>query len=239
MWKKNKIKVNKIVRFLFSNGVNLLFSKFCFNCRKEGSYLCQDCQALLDISTIHKYYSAQYLDDLYCSTDYNNHLIKKLIHSFKYHPFVRELSQSLSSIIISHFQLIDNKPDFYPCSKRAKVASNYVLVPVPLEKKRIKRRGFNQAELLAQELSCFLKLAVISNCLIKIKKTLPQVNLNNKNRKDNLKGTFCLKNKQFIKNKNILLIDDVYTTGSTLNECAKVLKKAGAKKVIGIVIARG
>jgi ComF family protein len=111
-------------------------------------------------------------------------------------------------------------------------------MPVPLGKRRLKWRGFKQAEELAKELSSFLKIPLVSDCLIKIKETLPQVELSEKEREENIKGVFKIKNDEKILGKKILLVDDVYTTGSTMKECARILKRAGAKEIIGIVIAR-
>jgi ComF family protein len=154
--------------------------------------------------------------------------VKRLIQNFKYPPLIRELRKELSSIIISHFLLLDKKPDF----------SNFVLVPIPLTKKKLRWRGFNQAEEIAKEIAKFFKLTLISDCLIKIKETRDQTELSEKERKENVKGVFFVKNKEKIWEKNVLLIDDVFTTGATMEEAAKVLKEAGAKKIIGIVIAK-
>jgi ComF family protein len=237
--------------------LDILFPKFCFNCEKEGDYLCQDCQELLEISGFHQNYSTQNLDDLYFAVDYKNPLIKKLIQRFKYEPFVKELAKPLSYLIITHFQLMDNKPNFLPQPERqrrveknehvlreaqAPRASNgadFILIPVPLDKKRLRWRGFNQAEELSKELDGFFRVPLILNCLIKIKETFPQIKLSDKERKENVRGVFLIKDRELIKNKNILLVDDVYTTGATMEECAIVLKKAGTKKIIGVVVARG
>ena len=230
--------------------LDILFPKFCFNCEKEGDYLCQDCQELLEISGFHRNYSTQNLDDLYFAVDYKNPLIKKLIQRFKYEPFVKKLAKSLSYLIITHFQLMDNKPNF---DQRASNGADFILIPVPLDKKRLRWRGFNQAEELSKELAKFLKIPLISNsqaerggrrneisspCLTKIKETSPQIKLSDQERKENVRGVFLIKDRELIKNKNILLVDDVYTTGATMEECAIVLKKAGTKKIIGIVVAR-
>ena len=107
------------------------------------------------------------------------------------------------------------------------------------------QRGYNQSELLAQEVGEKTGLKVVE-LLSKNKKTKQQVELQGVKRRKNLKGVFKLKNKNCklpsgmqIDKKNILLVDDISTTGATLNECAKVLKEAGAKKVWGLVVARG
>jgi len=220
----------------FTNFIlELLFPKFCFNCQREGSYLCEDCRATLEISEVHQpgyppsVGPTQNLRDLYFAIDYQKPLIKNLIQRFKYEPFVKELAFPLSSLIIEHFQLIDNKPNF----------ANFFLVPVPLEEKKLKWRGFNQAEEIAKELSKFLNLEILNDVLIKVKETLPQVELATEAREENIKGVFSIKNGDLIKNRRILLIDDVYTTGATMNEGARVLKEFGAKEIIGIVVARG
>jgi len=208
---------------------DILFPKICLNCQSEGSYLCEDCQATLEISSIHQRFPINNLSDLYFALSYQNPLIKKLIEKLKYDPFIKELAKVLSSLIITHFQLLEKPPNF----------SKFILIPVPLDKKRLKWRGFNQAEEIGKELAKYFKIPLFSDCLIKIKKTFPQVELNEKERKENLKGAFLVKDKNLIRNKKVLLIDDVYTTGSTMKECAKVLKESGAKEIVGIVIARG
>jgi len=237
--------------------LDILFPKFCFNCEKEGDYLCQDCQELLEISGFHRNYSTQNLDDLYFAVDYKNPLIKKLIQRFKYEPFVKKLAKSLSCLIITHFQLMDNKPNFLhqpepqrrveknehvlreAQAPRASNGADFILIPVPLDKKRLRWRGFNQAEELSKELDGFFRVPLILNCLTKIKETFPQIKLSDQERKENVRGVFLIKDRELIKNKNILLVDDVYTTGATMEECAIVLKKAGTKKIIGVVVARG
>ena len=218
--------------------LNIFFPKYCFGCQKPGTYLCEDCRACLEISQ-HQYYlnkktnKRKNLDDLYFSISYQNTFVKKLIHYFKYEPFIKELSESLTSLIIEHFCLLEKPPSFLTNK------TNFILIPIPLSVKRLKRRGFNQAEEIAKELTKFLNIPLISDCLIKNQETRAQTELNDKERKENVKGVFLVKNKEKIKNKEILLVDDVYTTGSTMEEATLVLKKAGAKKVIGIVIARG
>jgi len=116
--------------------------------------------------------------------------------------------------------------------------TDFLLVPVPLEKRKIRWRGFNQAEEIGKELSNFLKIPLLDDVLIKIKETLSQVELSGKEREENIKGVFVIKNKEKIEGEKILLVDDVYTTGATMKECARILKEAGAKEIIGIVVAR-
>ena len=222
------MKKGKIKSFL----LDLFFPKFCLNCQREGSFLCEDCKAILDISSSHQKFQTGNLSDLYYPLEYKNPLIKNLIKHFKYEPFIKELAKDLTSLIINHFQLLDKKPSFL------KKNPNYVLVPVPLEKRKLKWRGFNQSEEIGKEISKFLNIPLINDILFKIKETPPQVELSEKEREENIKEVFIIRNREKILGKKILLVDDIYTTGSTMEECSQVLKKAGATEVIGIVIAR-
>lgn len=251
--------------------LNLFFPRFCLGCKKEETYLCQDCRATLEISE-HQYclcnknplrlpspthlstskgclpphlsigkrnkagkckrcYSKK-LSGLYSSLSYQEKsLTKKLIHQFKYPPYIKELAKPLSSLIIEHFLLLNKNPQ--------QICQRGILISVPLFKRKLKKRGFNQTEEIAKELSKTLMVPLISDNLIKIKETSPQVELSEKERRENLRSAFFCKNPALIKQKKIFLIDDVYTTGSTMEECAKTLKKSGAKEVWGIVVARG
>ncbi len=230
--------------------LDLLFPAFCQNCEKEGSYLCQDCKEILDISEFDYCLcdknpvrinpgekgkcarcSDKKLSGLYSALPYKEKaLTRKLIHKFKYDPSIRDLAKVFSAILIEHFvKAGTNKNDIW---------ENAILIPVPLEIKKQKSRGFNQSEKLAEELSKILTIPVLSDELLKIKKTPPQMELSKEKRQENLKNAFSVQNTEKIKNKKIFLVDDVYTTGSTMEECANVLRTSGAKQVWGIAIAR-
>lgn len=111
-----------------------------------------------------------------------------------------------------------------------------IIIPVPMTKKALLRRGFNQSLLIAKEVSMIKGIPLDIDSLQKTKETLPQVGLEAGERMKNLKGAFFVMGD--IKGKDVLLIDDVMTTGATLRECSKALLKAGATKVICLVIAR-
>jgi ComF family protein len=115
------------------------------------------------------------------------------------------------------------------------VAAADLLAPVPLHPKRIKNRGFNQSLLLAR---AFAGAPVAREALIRTRHTAPQVGLNPKERQDNVKGAFSVTDPARVKGKSVLLIDDLYTTGSTVKECARVLRKAGARQVEVLTVAR-
>jgi len=203
--------------------LNIFFPKFCFGCKREGEYLCEDCKATLEISGFHKKYRTNNLSDLYFALGYEKPLIKKLIKSFRNEPFIKELSKTLSSLILNHFQLLDNKPDL----------SDFSLISIPLTEKELKWRGYNQAEEITKELSEFFKIPLISGYLVKTKEALT----GGDDRKD-LKDVFYVNNKESAKNKNIVLVNDIYSAGSAMEEAAQVLKEAGVKEIIGIVVVR-
>jgi len=171
------------------------------------------------------------LSGVFSATSYKNPLVQNLIKKFKYEPFLKTLASPLAYLIISHFLLTENKIIF-------KDQFNSLLVPVPLLSSKKRDRGFNQSEEIAQKLSSFFKIPFLTNNLIKIKKTQPQVELKRQGREENIKGAFRIENPQEIQGKRIFLIDDIFTTGSTMEECARVLKQAGAREVWGIVVAR-
>jgi ComF family protein len=115
------------------------------------------------------------------------------------------------------------------------VADADLLAPVPLHPKRIKNRGFNQSLLLAQ---AFPGATVAREAVVRTRHTAPQVGLNPKERRDNVKGAFAVTDPALVKGKQVLLVDDLYTTGSTVKECARVLRKAGARRVEVLTVAR-
>lgn len=113
-----------------------------------------------------------------------------------------------------------------------------VLVPVPLFTSRVRKRGYNQSEVLARELGRCLQLPVDTTSLVRVRNTVSQTKLGRNARLENMTGAFVYKNPLAIKRKTVLLIDDVATTGATLEGCAQALKKAGAKRVLAYTFAR-
>lgn len=114
-----------------------------------------------------------------------------------------------------------------------------IIIPVPIHKKRKKQRGYNQSELVARQISKNIANLQLGNkAFIKIKNNKPQSTLNKKQRKQNVKNVYKLENKGKIENKNIVLFDDIYTTGNTANEIAKILKQNGANKILVLTIAK-
>jgi ComF family protein len=113
-----------------------------------------------------------------------------------------------------------------------------LVVPVPLHPRRLRRRGFNQSLLLARRISRRYSLPLDFTALRRIRATVPQTELSAAERRKNIRGAFAVFRAQTITEKDILLVDDVFTTGATVEECAKVLLKAGANRVDVLTLAR-
>ncbi len=118
------------------------------------------------------------------------------------------------------------------------VAAHDVIVPVPLHKRRLRARGFNQAVLWANVIGKKFCLPVERNAVHRTRWTAPQVRLHGTERMNNVRNAFSVRKPLPLKNAAVLLVDDVYTTGATMNECARVMRKAGASRINGLVIAR-
>lgn len=138
--------------------------------------------------------------------------------------FVSDLTDELVDLAVNFLQ-----EDFFQAR---------VLVPIPLHWYRKNWRGFNQAEILGKEIALKLKIDFCPDLLLRTRSTKPQVKLKGKERKKNVRGAFKLNPKYRILDTEYLLFDDVWTTGATMKECARVLKKAGVKKVFGLTLAR-
>ena len=149
--------------------------------------------------------------------------LKKVIHSFKY--------QGKTDSLPSFASFARNLPQF------AEMKEVDLIVPVPLHPSRLRERGFNQALLLAR--AFFPKdRRVTPNLLIRSRPTAPQTGFSGTARRINLKNAFAIIKPHRLAGKKILLVDDVFTTGTTVNECARVLKKAGAIEVLVLTLAR-
>ena len=224
-----------------------LFPRRCLGCRKVGSYFCPDCLNLVLLrdeqicpicgksalgGLTHPFCRRPLgLDGLTSMFVYKGP-VAKAIKKLKY-KFVRDLAGELVELFLSF------------CGEEKLFSGfcrlpNVVLVPIPLHSQRLRWRGFNQAELLGELIAKNLGVKFIPNLLIRVKNTKPQVELDKGQRQINIRRAFILnKNcKLKIENWNFILFDDVWTTGATLKEAGKVLKRNGAKKVWGLTIAR-
>ncbi|RJQ13817.1 ComF family protein [Candidatus Parcubacteria bacterium] len=235
---KSKSLILSIKNYL----LDVLFPKQCLGCKKEGFFLCQDC--IVKISSLSRlvcpvclkglpttdlsqakcntHFKKTKIKFLAYTTFYENPLVRKLVSSFKYR-YIQEISSILSKLMAENL-------------KQYKL-EGFIIVPVPLYPKKLNERGFNQAELLAKDISSSLDLPM-ENVLQKIKSTPSQTELSSKERKLNPKDAFLCFAPERIRGKNIILVDDVFTTGATLEECAKTLKQYGVKIIGAVVFAR-
>ncbi len=238
----------------------MVFPKKCVVCKKGGSYLCEQCFTYLSFDAkslclvcnnpsfnnlSHPGCKRKYtIDGCFSALAYNK-TVQKLIFNFKYKPYLTDLKTVLTDLF---YESIIQNEQFNKQIKRGE----WIFVPIPLSPARLRKRGYNQAEILAQELSKKFNFPV-QNLLQRIKDTQTQVGRSSIERKMNIKDVFEIINhpsassghsaessgsKRFRKNCSIFLVDDVVTTGSTLLEAAKILKRNGAQKVFGLTLAR-
>ena len=201
---------------IFKNILAVLFPQKCLGCKKENEILCSDC--LLKINRP----DTPHLNGIHIASNYQDAVLKKALWMLKYQG-VKQLAKPLAELIRERIW-------------KKLETENWLVVPVPLSKNKLRHRGYNQAELIAKELSDNVR----ADILFKKFHTKSQVEVKNKEeRLANIIGSFEIKNPEKIKGKKIILIDDVLTTGATMREAKKVLKQAGAKKVVGVVVARG
>lgn len=194
------------------NSIDILIPPLCKRCGREKSEYCNFCRE-----------SMFFFEQARAYGHYHG-VLKEIIHEFKYKG-KRDLALFLGDKI-------------YNVYKNTSWPFIDFIIPVPLHKKRFRERGFNQSLLLAKVLSQKTKIPVL-DVLQRIKPTKQQVRLSRKSRRENMKNVFKINLKEKIYNKTLILVDDVYTTGTTVNECAKTLKKAGAREIYVITIARG
>lgn len=216
--------------------LDLFFPKTCVGCKKLGIYLCfaclnsieylkeQTCCVCYKNSISGKTHSVcqtkTKLDGVVSLTSYSG-VIKKLVKSLKYN-FTTDLVKEVFEKINFDNPIITEKKD-------------WVLVPVPLNKQRKNFRGFNQAELLGEVFAKKYSLKFDQTVLERSSSTSSQVGLSQKQRTENVKEAFRVRQK--ISDQNFFVFDDVWTSGATLKEIAKILKKAGAQSVWGLTLA--
>lgn len=206
------------------NILDIIYPRTCgVCCEISKTYLCNKCK--IKINKLLKLVTTNYKDKFFSSH----------IYLFKYEGVIRErllqykfreqsyLYKFFSEIILNNCFFINNYD---------------IILPVPAHKKRKNVRGYNQVELIAKDISKEYNVEYDNKILVKTINNTPQSILTKKQREKNVIGIYTVKNIQKIVNKKILLLDDIFTTGSTVNECAKVLKQNGAELVDVLTIAK-
>jgi len=230
--------------------VDLLFSRQCLGCGREGSYFCPHCFKKIQMmeklicpacekpainGITHPRCQTRYaLNGLTSIFPYKG-VIKTAISKLKY-KFVTDLAEDLFTLMIRIIRVEENR---FKLLNHLRQDSKVILLPIPLHWRRENWRGFNQSELLGKKLADHLGWQLRNDILIRQKHAQPQVKLKGDERQQNIHGAFKISpNIQIFQYPNIVIFDDVWTTGSTLNEAGKVLKIAGTKKVWGLTLAR-
>lgn len=235
-------KLSSLLKICCSAVLNALFPISCLNCRKPKTFLCSNClkQILITNKII---YSTSTLPDLtnpelpgFCgiiaACDYNqSKILKKAIHLFKYKR-IKKIGETLGKLMQKRIKLFlrqNNKP--------------WIIIPLPLHKRKKLARGFNQNDILAK--ACFTNLEFNvtlylhkQNPLKRAKYTGTQTKLTGFKRIANVQKAFAIIDVKTVADKNIIIVDDIATTGASLKEAAQTLLKAGAKQVWGFVLAK-
>ncbi|MFH1286544.1 MAG: hypothetical protein ABII02_02210 [Candidatus Magasanikbacteria bacterium] len=230
----------KLLNTAIAHLKDCLFPVFCLGCDREGDWLCDSCFDKLNgkeifccpvchaVTELGRCCSAceaeSYVDAHGAALQYSEQgLIGKVVHTFKYN-YAEELDSVFRRMVID---FVSRNPSFF--------SGFDAVVPVPLHNKRYAERGFNQASTLAGILSHVIAVPV-SEDLQRIRHTHHQARLERRERFKNIDQAFSAKAPT---KQNIILVDDVFTTGATMQACAWALKESGSRKVVGFSIARG
>ena len=225
-----KALVLNVVEHCWKFLLDCVFPKFCFGCDIEGEFVCGRCKAAVKKSKIEmfKVFADLSLDGIWIGWRYKkNEVISKVIHGFKYLN-LREIGDFLAKeVFVSCWKLIEEqKID----------TKNLLVVYVQIDKNRLNERGYNQCELLCKYIEQWFDCKQV---LERVSFYKAQMELNENERKKNVVGVFkFIGQREEIEGRDIIVVDDVATTFSTLNEIAKVLKSAGARRVFGVVVAK-
>lgn len=229
--------------------LDILFPKFCLGCGKEGKYICDKCKLFVSetmpvcpvcykssfFGETHSDCLRKYgLDGLTSIWDYDG-LIKKIIYMIKYDG----LTHAIDECVESSFKLIAEDINRFYSFLSFLSSDNGCITYVPMHIKKEKKRGFNQAEIIAKKIGKVSSRRVVS-LLRKTIDTKNQTKLDREERLENIKNCFqfCDNWDKLSLSQNLILVDDVFTSGATMKECCKVLKQAGIKKVWGFTLAR-
>jgi competence protein ComFC len=219
--------------------VDFLFPKWCVGCGKEGELICYSCRRLLTriMPPLCPRCGKPQSSGILCPSCVGwQAKIDGIRSPFKFEGVMREAIhqlkyRNLRALVAPLAKLLQDYLTANPLPGE-------ILVPVPLHQKRLKERGYNQSNLLARELGKLINLPVVDDCLVRQRHAPPQARTSTLDeRRTNVADTFtCLDHR--LKDKQILLIDDVSTSGATLDACAAALKASGATSVWGLVMAR-
>ena len=234
-----------MIRQIGKAALDTLFPIECLGCRKEGEWLCQGCAGKIPLlinqvcflckqaasggrtcfSCLREFPLAYVIRFF----DYDEPLIKQGIHTAKYN-YVRQMFKRFAELVTAHLRFKFDALDIDP---RA-----LLFIPLPLHPRRLRERGFNQAEIIARLFADELGGKYLP-ALTRRRATLPQVGLDESDRKRNIRGAFGCADRAPLAGQYAVIVDDVATSGSTLVAAAQALQDAGVKEVGGLVLAKG
>jgi ComF family protein len=221
-------------RNLIDFGLDALFPPLCLNCSaylekdEKENLLCSDCLASI---VVRRFAEPRPGFVLGSATDYRHPAVRKLIHRFKYDGCLaagRPLAGLLRQYILRS-------------GLNERISEDTILIPIPLHPKKMRERGFNQTEEIGRELNRFLPFKLENRILQRRKYTRPQASLKNETeRKKNMAGAFRLNPKESarLNGRDIVILDDVYTSGETIKEAIRTLRQARVKRIIVLVVAK-
>lgn len=211
--------------------ISILFPVRCIGCGVFDTWLCDLCADRITQSenraTLLQFH--RYVIRTYTVTDYHEPLVKEMISALKF-KFAYTLSDRMGEMMALK---ITEAKKYFP-----NLAFDFI-IPVPLAPRRERWRGFNQSALLARSCAQHIAGVVDESIIHRVRVTHPQTMLSITNRRKNVRDAFKVDSKKDLFGKRILLIDDVVTTGATVNECAKILVRAGVTEVWVLAFAHG
>lgn len=210
--------------------LDIFFPPICLNCQsylgdsEKPNLVCRKCLEKVILNKIQFHPDKNF--SLAAATSYEDKTIKELIQHLKYNGLIGAV-KPLGEMVLKYLSDINLNLE------------DWILVPVPLHSSRYRKRGFNQAELITEEINKKLNLIIVTKTLKRTRATDPQISLSGQARETNVKNCFEPGEEMgLIKGKKVVLVDDVYTSGATMKEAVKVLKKNGVKEVVGLVVAK-
>ena len=225
--RKETVPIRKKEKKIKEQLLNLIYPQTCGICGKgKNTYLCKKCEnKLKSIAIFGKdEHNDKYFENHYYIFKYDD-IIRKLILDYKfnekpylYRSFLEFFNKYKKKYV--QFEIYD------------------IIIPVPISIKRKLKRGYNQSLLIAKEIASKEKIKLKKDIIVKIQNNSAQSKLNKEDRTENVKNVYKVTNNKETINKKILLVDDIFTTGATANECSRMLKSSGAKKIDILTIAK-
>lgn len=215
------------VSYMLEFVLNFLFPPACVVCGKiDKNWLCSKCKKRVERL------------EKSCEVEIQNKKYEKLLYIFKYESLIRKLVLGYkfsNKAYINNFfanMIVKNEKNY-------NLLKQYdMIIPVPMHKKKMLKRGYNQTELISEKVAKELIIQNRPDILQKVVNTTTQSKLGGKARQTNIQHAFFIKNDIDVEDKKIILFDDIYTTGATSEECSRILKNAGAKEILILVMAK-